>query len=144
MTMKLVTFALALGLAGCEQMARDQDKATKQQLVGHWLLEADAGRENALLREHIVHSADGKFSLERMLVGKDGVVRRENESGSWFVTEGLYKLRIEYIGREQLPNSKQLYSTCKIESLSPEKMVCVNAVDRWTKEQRRVSNDFKL
>ena len=144
MPLRILAFAASLALLGCEQLVSDQDRETKAKVVGHWLHEVDSERDGAAIREHIVHAADGKFTLERMIVAKDGAVTREHASGSWFVTASLYKMRTEYIGREQLPNAQQLYSTCKIETLSAEELVCSNDVDKWTKRQRRVPSDFKL
>lgn len=144
MTPRVVALVASVVLLGCEQLASDQDREAKAKVVGHWLREVDSEHDAVLMREHIVHTADGKFVLERMVASKDGTVTREHESGVWFVTAGLYKMRTEYIGREHLPPTQQLYSTCTIQSLSTEAIVCINEVDKWTKHQRRVPNDFKL
>jgi hypothetical protein len=144
MAVRLPLILVFIASVGCEQLASDQDKQAKEKIVGHWLREADSDIQGALLREHIVHSPDGKFQLERMVAYKDGAVTREHESGSWFVTANLYKMRTEYQGREPLPPSRQLYSTCTIQTLTAQELICSNEVDKWTKRQRRVSQDFRL
>lgn len=144
MLLRTISFSMLFVLLGCDQLAPDKDKETKARMVGHWLLEYDRRYDAAFVREHIVHTADGKFVLERMLVMKDGTITREHESGSWFITADLYKMRTEYIEREPLPPSRQLYSTCKIKQLSAEELVCANDVDQWTKHQRRVPDNFAL
>lgn len=144
MAVRLLLMIVLASSVGCEQLASDGDKQARQKIVGHWLREVESETQGTLVREHIIHAPDGKFQLERMVADKDGVVTREYESGLWFVTANLYKMRTEYQGRELLPPSRQLYSTCTIQSLSTEELVCSNEVDKWTKRQKRVPADFRL
>jgi hypothetical protein len=144
MAVRLLLMTVFIASVGCEQLAPDQDKQSREKIVGHWLRGADSETQGDLLREHIIHAPDGKFQLERMVAYKDGVVTREHESGSWFVSANLYKMRTEYQGREPLPPSRQLYSTCTFQTLTAQELVCATEVDKWTKRQERVSQDFRL
>jgi hypothetical protein len=142
---KLLSLLIAsLLLAGCEDLAAESDKATKKLVVGHWLVEADDSHDGSMVREHVVHTEDGKFALERMIIAKDGLISRETEGGSWFITAGLYKMRTETVAGKPLGNAHFLYSTCRIETLSESEIVCKNDVNQWLKKQRRVPDNFKL
>jgi hypothetical protein len=144
MTLARASCVLALLLQGCDDPTAVRDNELKATLIGHWLREADSELNGMMIRERISHSPDGKFVVERIKIDSTGAATREEESGSWFVTAGLYKMRTEFVGRKQLNTAEQLYSTCTIQKLSTEELVCVNYVDKWTKNQRRIADDFRL
>jgi len=141
----IVVWALLVaGVVGCQAMESESDKKHKANLVGAWYSEAKDPDSEAKIDALIVLRSDGKFTTTRRLTEPGHPVQVDNEAGEWYVTDSLYKRRTDSLNGKVLGRAQQSYATCRIESVSPSDLRCVNDVSQYTFTQRRVPADFKL
>jgi hypothetical protein len=129
---------------GCDDPAAKQDESYRAQLTGKWFSEYEDKLNNDHVRELYVLKPDGQFISHHQRTNPEGVATRQRYAGAWFVTAGLWKMRIEVMDGKSLVQADWGYSTCTIESFQPTGFSCKNNVDRWTRQVSKKPDDFEL
>lgn len=138
-----IAIAALFVLAGCNALESEQDKKVKAKLIGTWLSEYRTNHEEEV-REVVSILVDGQFRMERVIANGGGSPSREMRVGSWYLTDGLYKLRTEEIDDKKLSSRDYFYFTCKIESLDETQLLCKNNALRFEHRQTRVPANYTL
>lgn len=130
-------------LTACLSFESAEDKELKTKMIGSWFSEYKTPTEDAV-RELVTLEANGKFSMDVVTENGTGTAVRERRAGSWFITDRLYKLRIEQIDDRKLQPSNYRYFTCRIESLDQNQLSCKNDVLHFEHIQKRVATNYNL
>ena len=139
---RLIALACCL-FVGCDSLEDESDKKAKALLVGSWYVEHSEGGTH-LLQAFTTHRADGSFASKSKERLSDRPVLQVLESGSWYVTGGLYKLRSEYIDGRGLPAGDWTYFTCRITSIDEKSMTCIDDRKKITLKHVKVADTFQF
>jgi hypothetical protein len=131
--------ACALSLTACDALDSPQDAKAKENLVGSWYYEYQDASESTV-KSVLTLTDDGKF-IGRQRVGD--APQEIRSSGSWFVTDQLFKVQIVEIDGKQLGRADMLFMTCKMQDMTSRDFVCTQ-VQGWRVTFRRVLSDFAL
>jgi len=134
----LVVAALAATLAACDGVApsleSEADAKAKATLVGIWFSKYeevdDAPDQTVTVHGWLTLDPDGKWKEQFRGYYPDGRIASGARAGSWFVTDGVFKLRVEWLnGNNVHKNDLDALYPYKLVSFAPDCFIYADPFD---------------
>ncbi len=134
---------LAVFIAGCgDPPLSEVDRKLRDTILGAWIGDAVVGSAEPV-SSVAVYRIDKTWTAIEKVKRSTGALEEFQLDGEWFVTDGLFKRRLDRVNGTAAPGGAS-YLTCRVEIVNDVNFLCKNDVTGGAYVYRRGSVGYEI